>query len=228
MTRILWVGCWLIGLLPAILSGAEIDVHDAFPVSEADSGRQLDGLALANGLSWKADGGILVLRKNQESYASFSHKGSLMARLPVGEGAKMIRVEARLHPVKLEESGNWLAVGIGNPKRATDGITWGGGVFMLVNTSGQVECFYNTGTKMARIKGVSPKNINQDDFNTLAIEYERSSNRVSMIVNGVPVIERFDLNVFSFVPDATWAGFSGFGQPPDQKNVMDFTLKVER
>lgn len=221
------IGFCLVAWMPLILCGADLDVRDAFPVSEAESGRKLNGLELVGGLSWTASPGILAVRKNNEAYASFADKGSAIAKLPVGDGAKMIRVEARLHPMKIDESGTWLAVGLGNPKDFSTGLTWGGGVFMLVNTSGQVECFYNAGAKPARIKGVSPKNINQDDFNLLAIEYERSGNRVSMFVNGVPVIERFDLGAFSFTPDAAWAGFSGFGQPANQKSVADFILKVE-
>ncbi|PAW77885.1 MAG: hypothetical protein B9S32_09815 [Verrucomicrobia bacterium Tous-C9LFEB] len=64
-------------------------------------------------------------------------------------------------------------------------------------------------------------------MNRIKIEYRRGENKVSMYVNDQKVLGGFNLEKRGFIPDAAYAGVTGYGQVADQQSVDNVVLTLQ-
>lgn len=227
MTRVLLA--ILAGIAMAGVVQAETVIKDQFGLKERVVGLPLNKTATESGdANWQATPNVIMAGEGDAGYVAIADVMPFMARVSIPPTAKLITVEAKLRAVPSKVSGNWMAIGIGNPKLGSP--PWGNGVFVTIDTAGNYGCLGDpdpndfVSKSVVGIKRGKMPEFNPDGLNRVKLEFDKADNSVSVWINGSPVMEKVSIGGKNFTVEPAFAGFSGFGQEPKSKTVTDFTV----
>ena len=211
-------GFLLLVALP-VLSAETIKVADA--LKDAEEGQSLGGMVLHGNIVWESNG-IKVVKEGNQKYLSFD-KPSEIGKFLAPQDATSIRLEAKFHAVKLANrpGGAWLSIGFGDPESK---MQWEQGVMALVNDQGGVQCFYKQDGKLKAIAGT--KSVSPDGCTTLAVEYNKTENVLTILLDGAPVVDHVNLSKFNFTPAMDVAGISSYAVQTGDKSVKDISVEI--
>lgn len=218
-----WIGMGVVMLAMnwQSLTAGEIVIKDDFDRSEDKT--PLHGRATETGDAlWEASRNVVLIKDEAGGSVAFTDNKSAVAKvkLPAGDG---IVITAEVSPKRdTQKKGAWLAIGFGNGR----GATWENGVVCILHAGGALECFYGPpGSPRIQIwpSRTVPVNDSTDKVK-LSLQYEKSSNVVTVCVDEVVVIKTHSLG--DFHPSLDYAGFSGVQLKPGTSLLDNFSLVV--
>lgn len=181
---------------------------------------------------WEATPNVRILKEGSGGVIGIADEKSFALRVALPSDSDVVEFEAQVHPTSRPGSDTWVSVGIGNSAMDSKSLNigWGHGVFVLLSSGGRYQCLYNpTGTLggVVQIQGGPALGYKAEGMNRLKIEYRRGENKVSMYVNDQKVLGGYHLEKRGFIPDAAYAGVTGYGQLADQASVDNVVLTLQ-
>ncbi|HEY9250540.1 MAG TPA: hypothetical protein VIO38_15480 [Rariglobus sp.] len=153
------------------------------------------------------------------------------AKLPLPATPQLVRVTASLSPLSSDKQNSWTAIGIGNPGSSTLAITWDAGLLLLVHTDGRFALSYDdpqpgSGKSRHSIQSEIVPGYKAGQPVLATLQYDSAKGTVSVWINKREVLDNYDLKSKGFVPDLSYAGFSGYNQPIGLPPVSGFILET--
>lgn len=213
-----------------VASGQTTTIKDSFaPNGTSKAGDVLNSRSVEVGeAQWKATGN-LYLSQDKPGVVT-SNTGGFVAKLPIPDKGDEITVEAEVRPIVVGGEENWIAVGMGDVSSEMD-LNWTQGLFVLVTDTGKFQafaCYGNGGAEpTVTIKVGKVLDFNSDDMTKVKFEYNRKHHTFSLYINEVAAIEHYTFKEGGFIPDTTFAGFSGFKQKQMTPSVKNFSVIVK-
>lgn len=210
---------------------AETKIEDSFSLKERGAGLPINGTQTEKGdVVWEATNNVIVNGSKDSGYLSVADGRSFAARVPLSDKAKEISVEASVHVAQAGESGNWIAVGIGNPNLGVP--AWGRGIFLYATSTGSFKCVFNPNPddweskENVLIDAGAVPDYDVDGLIKLKLMYNPKENTVSAWINGEQVVENAIVPADAAHVDPAYAGLSGYAQQQNIKMAADFSVKV--
>jgi len=217
-----------IGLFVLALPLAAAEVNDDFSISDVrPHGTLLNEKSTPGGESkWMASPNLLFVKSPEGGVVTNANASIFFARTAVPEVRQTLEVSAELRPTMAANKDGWVALGFGaNPDDFK--FTWTDGVFILLTPAGGYQV-------MANYQGAFPETIDvrkgtvapfsTEKFTKIKLVYEKGSNRLSVLINGTVVVDRYDFSNRDFYPVLSAAGFSGFGQKDRTFSIRNFEI----
>ncbi|PAW78780.1 MAG: hypothetical protein B9S32_05195 [Verrucomicrobia bacterium Tous-C9LFEB] len=212
---------------------AETIIKDSF--SRSESRKSSDPLESrpteTGGATWIATRNLVIAPDAAgQSGVAVSNAGAFSGKVALPAEGDLITIEAEVRAVPSAGGTNWVAIGLGDLPREGE-FSWSKGLFLLVMNTGQFQCFANF-----QAGGAGPtiaiKNGNTLDFDAtgmtkVKIEYDRRSHVLCLWVNEIAVVKGYPFKENQFLPDTSFAGFSGFKQTPMTQTVRNFSVTVK-
>jgi len=223
----------LIGLMQAIgTSYAGTEISDQFGLKDRAVGLPLHKLSVEKGdVLWAATRNVVLGGEGISGFfVTVNDNMPFAARVALPTDAKVITVEAEVRAVPSNpEKPNFVAVGIGNPQLGTP--TWGKGVYVFLQPTGHFVFSYDsdpadfTSKSAVPLKGGEAFEYTPDKMTKVKLEYNDTKHTVSAWVNGVPVLQDFELKA-DYVVEPMFAGVSGYAQAANAPTAGKFTVTV--
>lgn len=209
-------------------AGETVQVNEDFLRPAARASEPLNGFAAKEGnQKWEATKNLFVISNNQNAHVSVKDDGIFQARLTLPEKARSISVEADMKAISSGDQQTWVAIGLGTPVQF--GTLWPSGVFLLLNTRGEFECYYVKADGKTRelIKRAKINEFNPDQMVTLHLEFNSELQTLGISINGRSVLSDYELANKNLVVEPKFAGFSGYAQKSMESTVTRFQLSVQ-
>lgn len=205
-------------------------VKDSFAATgSSKAGDPLNARSVETGEGqWKATNNLYL--SQDKPGVVLSNTGGFVAKLPIPEKGDVIVVEAEVRPIVMGGDENWIAVGMGDVSSEAD-LNWTQGLFVLVTDTGKFQafaCYGNGGAEpTVTIKVGKVLDFSSDEMTKVKFEYNRKHHTFTLWINEVAVVEHFVFKDGGFIPDTTYAGFSGFKQKQMIPSVKNFSVTVK-
>lgn len=214
-------------------ASAETIIKDSFARGESRKASEpLESRPTETGTAnWIATRNLVVMQDAAgQSGVALTNAGAFSGKVALPAEGDLITIEAELRAVSAAGGTNWVAIGLGDLPREGE-FSWSKGLFLLVMNTGQFQCFANF-----QAGGAAPtiaiKNGNTLDFDAagmtkVKLEYDRHSHVLNLWVNEIAVVKGYVFKESQFLPDTSFAGFSGFKQTPMTPTVRNFSVTVK-
>lgn len=223
----------LYGLQPAMI--AETVISDSFSEANRPPGKKIAGsMVETENASW--EGAHTPVQTQQGGNGVSVPDGTgFVQKIKIPEpNATRFRLEAS---IRLQENAT-VAIGLGDP--SPENATWLGGLYVAFFDNGSYSVLFhpvpadwsgaadnNNKDPLTTLKAGAISGFNREVPCKLVIEYDKPSNSLTVQIDDQVILEQFDLNSRNIVPSTEFAGFSGWGQPPDMTFLESFSLKFE-
>ena len=225
LLSLLWCSAWMTAF-------AETTIKDSFARSESrKSSEPLESRPTeTGGATWIATRNLVLSQDGGQPGVALTNAGAFSGKVVLPAEGDLITIEAEIRAVPSAGGTNWVAIGLGDlPKEGE--FSWSKGLFLLLMNTGQFQAFANF-----QAGGSAPtiaiKNGNTLDFDAtgmtkVKIEYDRRIHVLSLWVNEIAVMKSYTFKESQFLPDTSFAGFSGFKQTPMTQTVRNFSVTVK-
>lgn len=211
---------------------AETVIKDSFARSESRKASEpLESRPTeTGGATWLATRNLVLSQEEGQSGVALTNAGAFSGKVAIPAEGDLITIEAEVRAVPSAGGTNWVAIGLGDlPKEG--GFSWSKGLFLLVMNTGQFQAFANYQPGGAA-PTITIKNGNTLDFDPagmtkVKIEYDRRTHVLCLWVNEIAVVKGYTFKESQFLPDTSFAGFSGFKQTPMTQTVRNFSVTVK-
>lgn len=224
--------------LPSLATGAPAATQtlaDPLDLSIANRkiGQLLDRESIADGNTrWTATPNLsFASSTNPTGRLAVNDSRGYVAKLALPPNPQRIKITAALFPSSSSKENNWTAIGLGNPDHT--GITWDGGIFLLIHADGRftfsayttVDSVTPASTRV-RIHGEMSPHYRKGKPVQASFQYDTAKGTVSVWINSFEVVDNLDLRSKGCTPDLTYAGFSGYQQKAEVSPVSNFSIEI--
>lgn len=228
ITRILLPLLFTTAMIPSSSFGETV-VSDDFSLQDRSAEQLLDGALTEVGeTQWKATKNLVLVGDGSKGSVAVVDDGGFQGRVAISGAPDVIVAEAKLSALPFPENG-WIALGIGNPPLGSP--PWGLGVYVRIAKGGHFDINYSgnaddwASRETISLFAGAISEFDPDGSVSVKLMYDAKALKISVWINGVPVLEKFD--VADRPIDAAVAGFSGYQQPPGTKIADDFILTTK-